>query len=1263
MLLISKNALIITVIIVVVTSYPICALFSIEENYNNQAFHPSGSINSNIIIPLKFDEGKTPPSEMRIEEGEIVQGGLYSLYSSSGELTVNLTNGLMIMYLAFEARSKGTLAINCFYNSTLITASLMYYNPESSNFEYAGSLSDEYIKLDDIAVSDEGKILVKIKAIGTSGSTISFREISYNPDPYNYYAEFNYFEYDNLIHAKTSFYIYKVHTKVIFTKLPKSWVLSWSNFPVKWNFSIPGFEANITGNYILDFLVTDEWDVPKTQVTKIVALDTSYNRVDLDNLKVLYRILRPAANPNEWNFVKNITLQNPMQIDLYNVTETVTLSSENFNFFSVKPNLSDLMFKYRGNIVPHYITYWNGLTANIKVKIPIIEANSTDKLELYFGCENISNTFPLDSMYMYKSDMDSLSNWVIKDGNWTIKFDTGLNSNVAYTNATLDTSLLLLNKSLPMQIISNYIIKIDVYPSQTDLIFLYDTIGNYYFFRLDFTQTLLGDKFLFISVYRKSSSGIQKIVDYPGGIEINDLNDILNISLQLSPSYAVIEIVGKTSKIYNFGTSYLDFYKIGIGESNGTISIDKVTIKNFYSEVLLSNVSTSSKRLNIHYIKTSYTRLFTDTIKANKSDKLNIVIYDYLNQIVYNETVEPKDSLILKTDLIKVNFVMMREYERANIVIDNGLISASTVLTPYEKWVIYLKNSSNYLININYTDTRESYSFNVTLFKDQPFYLTGKTIVDILSFLDSVSKNISYQNELDLNKTSIILNRVNEINASIDSLYGFLEFNLRALNSSIDQVQKSLDKIDLTLLSLQDNLTKIKSTVNTSLADLSIIKDNLSNIYDLMIIINNTSARVSKNLTYILNNTLQNMSDRIVRLNDSLNLTFYITQRTLEEVNKTEKDIYALNSTISIYTMDTVQRLNDTMILLIQIGQLVNQTKQKIDNLMLTLNESTSDLNKSIETLSMEIIKFNKSVNLLENMSLQIFDKLELLENYNNLLHDSINETIKLINILNSTISTKIELYMEFLNETISIRLLDRITGIETVITSHFYNITYYQLKIYDFLTNTLINSLRPKDIRLINSLNGKEIDSDLIFLEVNGYKLERSTMLVLQNEVSIRVLDYWEREIYRNVSDEIFIDIKIPMGTLTIVNDKPQVLRVKIRPVEILDKYYVTYIRGLDYLEQTVPLGSYLILIENIEGEKILEETVELKYSKVTDAKDPNKVIYIGNTDLKHESNLIPSETLYYMSPAIVLIPIYFIYRKRRAIQKLEIDEDFDDF
>jgi len=518
--------------------------------------------------------------------------------------------------------------------------------------------------------------------------------------------------------------------------------------------------------------------------------------------------------------------------------------------------------------------------------------------------------------------------------------------------------------------------------------------------------------------------------------------------------------------------------------------------------------------------------------------------------------------------------------------------------------------------------------------------------------------------KINENSSSTIINQLNQINMSITTLAGFLHVALESMNTSLDELNNKLNDVRLLIEILQNNITIIREYVEENRYKLSLISGNITQLVNKVETLQLNEANNSKALDG-LNSSLQVILANISTLRSNLDTLSARFGEMSSQINETIGDILNVNNTLNFYFNAIFSQINHTSLEVESLRSTLDNITSELEGISISLINSTTSLNSSIKSLRTVLLQFNKTVVLLSNKTGDMLSKIDSIYRKDAQILGNISQVYYLLNSINDSITTKLNIFMEYLNNTIEIKMSDKILEIETSINKKLDNISSMQSQLIQFVTNTLISKLQPKIIRITNKITGKSLhsDCDLLYYEVNGIKFVGDGIVTLSSKVSIRVLDYWNRVLYENKTTDPIINIELSLGELTIVNNLLQNIIIDIRPTEILDKYYETYVYGLTYVKFNLPLGSYLVIAKNVYGEKILEETVELKYSPLAKNSDSVKTIIVDQKGNTSQTNFVDSKNLFiYTTPIAVIALLTFVVKRRRTLKNLEFEDDIDE-
>ena len=120
---------------------------------------------------------------------------------------------------------------------------------------------------------------------------------------------------------------------------------------------------------------------------------------------------------SSWKYRRWINITETNGVNENNVTLRLLFNGSNIDFS--KTNGNDLRFIFNGNEINYWIQYWNQTneSAIIWIKLPYLNAYSTETVWVYYGNPNASSESNLSSVLFYDNMEHGTSNWIY-NGLW-----------------------------------------------------------------------------------------------------------------------------------------------------------------------------------------------------------------------------------------------------------------------------------------------------------------------------------------------------------------------------------------------------------------------------------------------------------------------------------------------------------------------------------------------------------------------------------------------------------------------------------------------------------------------------------------------------------------------------------------------------------------------------------------------------------------------------------------------------------------------------
>ena len=1205
---------------------------------NDGGLAPKDLVNYTIIDAL-IDPLELSPVDLYVSEGTIYSGSVYSLVDSSDSVVIGDENGVISVYLKFKRGGSGLLRWFFETSNPNVTISLKYFSSYFNAFVSVGSVATTgSLTTTNMSLGYDDDLLVNFRCQYSGGPfNLTMYWILFDPDPYERGIKFAITKSNLDIWATGTLHV-DVHPSIIyFRNIPRNWKLVDSSPPINWDYKIMGFMCEESGDYHLTFKADNYWDYDDFKTVNIRLFDSNGDPIDLDTVEVYYTPVNLTTNTSYWYYNRTYRVVNPLVIDLYNISFTITLSNKDFDFFEIGGDPSEIEIMYHGMVLPHIVRGWDGQRLTIETTLPYLGANSSELIYMLYGGLKGKKFVPLDLGY-YGTDFNNtegLSDWIQLSGEWSV---VSSNSEwYLFTNATNGINTAWFKYPYPQQVRYILDLKILQLPMRFNLVFRNDSQKNYFYsIYIDQTSSFV---YAYVLLYKNTSGTLETLGSPQLQTYSKNIKDLV-LELDISSQVTNLKLNNVNIYTYTFPDAYNYPIRLGIMVNGTLFYLNSFNVKNYY-DYSPSSECESERRANVVEIKGEKRRLL-GTISGLTLDAIYIEVYDKLGRLTVNQFLitNSDTNIYISTDLAKIRFMSSLTSVPVEIYAKDNNSYWNDVLLPSKTVTIYLQRNLTSLVGWRYSTADTYAEFNLTISGNIDLLITGDTLRDIIT----LTKNINH---------SIINNLTAKINqfetTTLYYLYG-LGGNLTDINTTVININSSLIEVNATL-------HLIGTKVNTIVENLSAISSEIENLTLYLIDLNNTQINLSNQTDAILSI----VEETKIKVNDtSLLLTIVEDELTnqsiiLSYINDT---VHSSNSKL-LYIEDRIKDISKQINEINATVLSLNSTITFIDE---TLNNLVSELNSSLDNLKNYLDSLNKSVANLTSLS-QEFSK-----NFNSLystLDETLNVTKSIYNTLsnfNKTIVSKLNLIIRIYNETLELKLIDEFTDLNLSIKRSISSMEGNLTLLLEDLKNELIERLQLRTIKLINEIDGSEVNDDTLSIKIGDFTVSSGSLILIASQPEFKVVDYWGREIPYNVSTSFEVVIKVKVGYLYLVNNRMEVIKVSIRPIEILDKKYEFFVRGLDYEMKALPLGDYLIEAYRLTGEKILESVVKLDQG-ILEKKEYQKVLVIKEQE-KNAETLTTAPNLFLVAiPVVALIILGYLYRRSKSIRSLEFEEDQIEF
>jgi len=155
-----------------------------------------------------------------------------------------------------------------------------------------------------------------------------------------------------------------------------------------------------------------------------VRADVSIRGMDIGLFKGVWPL-------DGWDYRRPVTITEQSGNDLTDYQVLVELNSTNFNFAHAQSNGEDIRFTdEEGNLLDYWIEEWDAVneTAKVWVKVPLIPANGTTNLYMYYGNPSASSESDGEATFIRVID-GVVGSWHFDEGSGDIAYDSSGNDN------------------------------------------------------------------------------------------------------------------------------------------------------------------------------------------------------------------------------------------------------------------------------------------------------------------------------------------------------------------------------------------------------------------------------------------------------------------------------------------------------------------------------------------------------------------------------------------------------------------------------------------------------------------------------------------------------------------------------------------------------------------------------------------------------------------------------------------------------------------
>jgi len=253
-----------------------------------------------------------------------------------------------------------------------------------------------------------------------------------------------------------------------------------------------------------------------------------------------------------------------------------------------------------------------------------------------------------------------------------------------------------------------------------------------------------------------------------------------------------------------------------------------------------------------------------------------------------------------------------------------------------------------------------------------------------------------------------------------------------------------------------------------------------------------------------------------------------------------ESKLITINSSLGTMILNLTNEI-------IQINSSINAILLGIINELASYNSTLSQIISNITN----IFEFEKTTlystiwdlkNNLIMINTSLWNLFVDLENYLIVLNTSIDSFMANLQEGIIMLNTQIQL----LNQTILVTLYDMQMNLTRTILLSLDEINNLSQILY-----SLVNIFK---ITLYNRYSGERLNLGLFKVLVNGTVVPDNTIATVAQYLDVEVRDYWNRTIWRNVTDQRDIKIYLNVGKLLILNEKRASIVVLISPENISD-------------------------------------------------------------------------------------------------------------
>jgi len=377
---------------------------------------------------------------------------------------------------------------------------------------------------------------------------------------------------------------------------------------------------------------------------------------------------------------------------------------------------------------------------------------------------------------------------------------------------------------------------------------------------------------------------------------------------------------------------------------------------------------------------------------------------------------------------------------------------------------------------------------------------------------------------IDINNTvNVIDGKVDIIDGKIDILNGTvnnIEYIVTNINGTVNSIQIDLYDINSTIVDMYAFLAAFNASTDAYFQNITSTQTQhahqLSDIYDLLVVVNSTQVNYSSELASILA-YLEDINDTQVNYSQELSDIYNLIVTVNGTVNQIEQDIFYLNGSINTIDGKVDQVLANQAV--------INGTVNGIENTVISINTTTNyissvvdDIKNATITIQGDLITINGTVNGIEDIVITINGTVNYVES-------RVDDIYALLQLVNATQTNHTQDLIDIYNAAISTN--SSVTSVYNLLT----------------ITNTTVNDIYDL-LSLMNAsqYNNTQSLSDIYallqivnFTQVN-YSSELSQLLDYASQTNQTVTDIYALNVVMNSSlNEL---LSVAYATNSTVND-----------------------------------------------------------------------------------------------------------------------------